>query len=188
MLGMAEERSISGWLPPRAPGGEPPPRWEPAPPELEPGPEPEPPATAAASWTPPPAARSPVFAGRPARTGNGIAATGLVLGIIGVTLLVLTLGLGFIVTIPCSAAAWICAAQARARIAAGETAEGAGNAQAAYVLGIVGVVLGVLAAIGWGIALAASGGLEELQRDLERASNPDAVQAMLGAAAGLRGR
>jgi hypothetical protein len=161
---MADEPTSSGWLPPSAPGAEPAPRFEPAPPEPS-----RPPATHA----------GPTFARpKPAET-NGLALTALILGIVGLVLLLLSLGILFIFTLPCSIAAWICAAQARARIAVGETTSGRGQAQAGYILGIIGVVLGVMAMVGWIAAIASGLDLEELRRDLERQSNPDAVQALL---------
>jgi hypothetical protein len=163
---MSDEPNSSGWLPPRAPGGEPPPRFEPAPPE----PEAEAPS--------PPAADRPAFvAQRPAQS-NGLAVTALVLGIVGVSLLVISLGLAFVFTLPCSIAAWICSAQARARIAVGEATTGRGQAQAAYILGILGVVLGVMAMVGWIVAIASGLDLDELRRDLERQSDTDAVAAV----------
>src|ERR671922_105416 len=119
---MADEPTSSDWLPPRAPGGEPPPRFEPAPPEPEPEPEPAVPRA------------RPVQ--QRSTQSNGLAVTALVLGIIGLTLLVITLGLAFVFTLPCSIAAWIFSAQARARIAVGETAAGRGQAHAAYILGV----------------------------------------------------
>jgi uncharacterized membrane protein len=163
---MADEPTSSGWLPPRAPGGEPPPRFEPAPPEPEPEAEPE------------PAVRRPPPVQQRSAQSNGLAVTALVLGIIGLTLLVITLGLAFVFTLPCSIAAWIFSAQARARIAVGETAAGRGQAHAAYILGVLGVVLGVMAMVGWIVAIASGLDLDQLRQDLEDQSNSDAVVAV----------
>jgi hypothetical protein len=163
---MADEQTSSGWLPPSAPGGRPAPRFEPA--------QPEPPHLAA-----PQAPAGPTFARPKAAETNGLALTAMILGITGLVLLLLSLGILFIFTLPCSIAAWICAAQARTRIAVGETTAGRGQAQAGYILGIIGVALGVMAMVGWIAAIASGLDLEELRRDLERQSNPDAVQAML---------
>jgi hypothetical protein len=169
---MADEPTSSGWLPPSAPGAQPPPRYEPAPPEPDPEPAPEPVAPA-------PAPAQPGFV-KPRGTTetNGLALTALILGIIGITVLLVSLGLAFLFTLPCSIAAWICAAQARARIAVGETSAGRGHAQAGYILGVLGVVLGVMAMIGWIAAIASGLDLEELRRDIERQTNPDAVEAI----------
>ncbi len=165
---MADEPTSSGWLPPTAPGSQPAPRFEPAQPE-----PPRPPAPQQAPQAGPTFVRT-----KPAET-NGLALTAMILGIVGLVLLLLSVGILFIFTLPCSIAAWICAAQARARIAVGETTAGRGQAQAGYILGIVGVVLGVMAMVGWIAAIASGLDLEELRRDLERQSNPDAVQALL---------
>jgi hypothetical protein len=100
-----------------------------------------------------------------------------VLGILGVTLVVLTAGAGFLFSLPVSIAAWIAGVQGRRRVASGRSATGDGLAHAGVILGIVGVVLGVVGMIVW-VALVASGlDLEELRRDLEQRSNPDADQA-----------
>jgi hypothetical protein len=171
---MADEPTASGWLPPRAPGGAPPPQYENAPDELE-APEPQP--AAAAVVPPAPSPRPRQFVKTAPSQTNGLALTALILGIIGVTVLLLTLGLGFLFTLPCSIAAWICAAQARARIAVGETTAGRGHAQAGYILGVLGVVLGVMAMVGWIAAIASGLDLEELRDDIERQTNPDAVEA-----------
>jgi len=152
---------MGDWLPPQAPGGQPPPHFG----RADGGPEAPGPAP------PPQQAAAPVFApSRPAPPvgRNPLAMTSLVLGIAGVALLLLSLGLGFIVTLPCSIAAWICGAQARTRIDLGEAQGGRGAAQAGYVLGVIGVVLGVAAAIGWIAAFASGLDLDQLQRDLER--------------------
>ena len=171
---MADEPTSSGWLPPRAPGAQPAPRFEPAPPEPE---RPQPAAPAAAPA--PAATERPTFVKTGGGQSNGLALTALILGIIGIALLVVSLGILFLVTLPCSIGAWICAAQARSRIAVGEATTGRGQAQAGYILGIVGVVLGVMAMVGWIAAIAAGLDVDELRRELERQSNPDSVQAVL---------
>jgi hypothetical protein len=104
--------------------------------------------------------------------------TALVLGILGMLLVVFTAGAGFVFSIPASIAAWIAGVQGRKRVAAGQTRTGDGLAHAGVILGIVGVVLGVIGMIVW-IALIASGlDLDELRRDLEQRSNPEADQAL----------
>jgi len=101
-----------------------------------------------------------------------------VLGILGIMLVVLTAGAGFLFSLPVSIAAWITGAQGRKRVASGQTKTGDGLAHAGLVLGIVGVVLGVVGMVVW-VALVLSGfDLDELRRDLERRSNPDADQAL----------
>jgi len=101
-----------------------------------------------------------------------------VLGILGIMLVVLTAGAGFLFSLPVSIAAWITGSQGRKRVASGQTETGDGLAHAGLVLGIVGVVLGVVGMVVW-VALVLSGfDLDELRRDLERRSNPDADQAL----------
>src|SRR5690349_20652430 len=119
--------------------------------ESQPQPVPERFAAAAA------AARRPSAPG-PA-VPNGLALTALILGVLGVLLLLLTLGLLWFVALPCSVAAWMCGAQARNRINLGEVLTGRGQANAGYLLGVAGVVIGVAAAIGWVIYFANGGNL-----------------------------
>jgi hypothetical protein len=108
-----------------------------------------------------------------------------VLGILGITLLVISLGFAFVFSLPCSIAAWICAAQARTRITLGQTTGGRGQAQAGYILGVLGVVLGVAAMVGWIIAIASGFSLPDLREELERQSNPDSVRAVWTALSSL---
>jgi hypothetical protein len=165
---MADEPSTSGWLPPQAPGSQPAPRFEPAPPEPEPEPEPaaEPsPPDPRAAWGPP--AGQPPFAGRRHDRSNGLATTSLVLGILGLLIVIPTLGAGFLFSLPCSIAAWVIGAQGRNRVAAGVTGSGDGTAHAGLILGIVGVVIGVIGAIVWIVLISAGLDLEELRRDLQ---------------------
>lgn len=153
-----------GWLPPQAPSGAPRPRFEP-------------PAHAPASApTSPPDAGGPSFVARQQRApgagrgghANTYAIASLVCGVAGLGLLVVTLGLGFFFALPCSIAAWLCAVQAKRRIADGRLRRGSGQAQAGQVLGMVGLALGVLAMVVW-VALILSGfSIAGFQRDLER--------------------
>ncbi len=115
---------------------------------------------------------------QPAQQGNGAALTSLILGIIGVVLVIFTAGAGFLFSLPASIAAWIVGAQGRKRVAKGQTKDGDGLAHAGVILGVVGVVLGIVGMVVW-IALIVSGlDLEELRRDLEQRSNPNADQAV----------
>jgi hypothetical protein len=163
---MSDEPSVRGWLPPRAPGGGPPPRFEPAPPvPPEPPPassgwepptaEPWPPAAEARHWEP-----APVSAAPPESSGLAIGA--IVLGVLSVGLLLMSLGTSFLFSMPMSGAAWAFGARARQR------APEAGPAQAAVVIGMVGVGLAAAAAVIW-IALFSAGiSLEDLRDYLER--------------------
>jgi hypothetical protein len=93
-------------------------------------------------------------------------------------LVIFTAGAGFFFSLPASIAAWIVGARGRKRVATGATKEGDGLAHAGVILGIVGLVLGVIGMVVW-VALIVSGlDVEELRRDLEQRSNPDADQAV----------
>jgi hypothetical protein len=172
-----------GWLPPQAPGGQPPPRFDMVVPE---------PAEARAPSVERPQPVPPRFdTRRPARAPNqtnGLALTAVILGVLGLVVLAITLGLGFIVALPCSIAAWMCGAQARNRINLGETNTGRGQANVGYLLGVAGVVIGVAAAVGWIVWLANGGDLEQLQRDLERWRDEQAREAAIHAARAILGR
>jgi hypothetical protein len=202
---MPDEPTVSGWLPPSAPGAQPPPRFEarpPAPPGEEPPaeeagqgepqerlwapPPPEAERTAPAGWAPPSAPSGfrapdprqerpatgpprPTFAGdRPRGTPNRLAVAALVLGIAGIALLVLSLGLSFIFSIPLSGAAWVCAHQARTRLRVGREVSGAGQVKAGLILGIGGTVLGIVAMIVWIVLIAQGLSIEEFRDELER--------------------
>jgi hypothetical protein len=159
---MAEE-PVNGWLPPAAPGAQPPPRFDTVP-EV---PAREPPALPA-SAPPAPARESPAFE-RPERgVRNPAAAWGLGLGIAGLVLLLLSLGSFFLVTLPLSAAAWWLGARARRRVRAGATPSGESQATAALWLGRVGVIAGVLAMIAFIVLVAAGVDFEHLRDDLQR--------------------
>jgi hypothetical protein len=166
---MADEPTTSGgWLPPAAPGGKPAPRfdaprWEPPVQPVAQPPEPPPGRTA------PPEGR--VFA--PAERGdrgprNSAAIWALAFGIVGLLLLVLSIGTFFVVTLPCSVAAWALGARAHRRIARGETAQGAGQATAALWLGRIGVIAGVAAMVVFIVLLASGFDFDQFRDDLQR--------------------
>ena len=121
----------SGWLPPVAPGSEPArPRFEPQ----QPPPAPRP-TDARAIWA-------------------------LVLSVGALSLLLVSLGTLFILTLPLSIAAWVLALRAG-------TADG-GRATAALWIARIGVIAGIAAAIVF-IALLASGfDFEQFRDDVER--------------------
>jgi hypothetical protein len=198
---MADEPTSARWLPPEAPGGQPPPRFDMVVPEAQAAPVAPHVAPAPAGLTPtgarPTGPRSgqagmgspgaPRFERAPSQT-NGLALAAVILGVLGLGLLALTLGLGFPFALPLSIAAWICGAQARNRILLGESTHGRGQANAGYLLGVAGVVLGVAAGAGWIIWMASGGDLEQLQRDLERWRDEQTRQAVVRAALALLGR
>jgi hypothetical protein len=119
-------------------------------------------------WLPPvaPGGPRPRFeppAGPPAPARSSRQATwALALAIVGLTLLMVSLGTLFLIALPCSTAAWVLAL--RARSADGE----GGQATAALWMARIGVLAGVAAAVVI-IALLASGfDIEQFRDDLER--------------------
>jgi hypothetical protein len=119
---------------------------------------------------------------------NGLALTALILGILGIALTLVTFGLGCILGVPCAMAACLCGARARARIDHGETGGKRGQANAGYVLGVAGVVIGVAAAIGWIVWVANGGDFDTLQHDLERWQDEHTRDAAVQAVLGVLGR
>jgi hypothetical protein len=169
---MADPPPPSGeWLPPQAPGGRPPPRFEPEaqrfgpPVATPPAPQqPGPPQQPAAPQQP---TAPPVFVKPQTSPAGGLAIAALILSISSLLFLVLSLGLSFALSLPLSAAAWVCAAKDKAAIRAGRR-EGGGHAQLGLVLAMVGVTLSVAALVIWIGLIAAGFSLEELQRNLEQ--------------------
>ena len=131
---MAEQELPGGWLPPQAAGG------APAPPE-----DPQ----------------QPAFV-RPQREQgtNGLAVAALVCAISSIGLLVFSLGLSFLFSIPLGLTGWVCAARAPKDIRPGQR-------NAAKVLAIIAVALSVAAAIAWLVLMAAGYSPEDLQRSLQ---------------------
>ena len=131
---MAEQELPGGWLPPQAAGG------APAPPE-----DPQ----------------QPAFV-RPQREQgtNGLAVAALVCAISSIGLLVFSLGLSFLFSIPLGLTGWVCAVRAPKDIRPGQR-------QAAKVLAIIAVALSVAAAIAWLVLMAAGYSPEDLQRSLQ---------------------
>jgi hypothetical protein len=159
-----------GWLPPAAPGGKPPPRfdtprWQPP---TQPAPAAQPQPRPPAAQPQPPVGERPVFVRPEPGPRNAAAVWALVLGITGLALLLLSFGTFFILTLPCSVGAWILGERARRRIARGETAQGHGQATAALWLGRIGVVAGVAAMVVFIVLLATNFDFERLRDDLQR--------------------
>jgi hypothetical protein len=160
---MADEPTASGWLPPRARGGEPAPQFEPAPPDPEP--EPEAVAEPVDPWPHP--INQPRFTATAAPSANGLATTSLVLGILGLLILIPGFGVTWPLSLPFSIAAWAIGVQGRNLVSKGVTTTGDGTAHAGVILGIVGVVIGMIAAA-ISIALLLAGyDLDDLRRFLE---------------------
>jgi hypothetical protein len=175
---MADEPGTHrGWLPPNAPGAQPPPRFDAVPPP-PPAPTPAPPAPP--EWRPPGADRSaqagtPPVPGRPTFTRerppgprNTTAAWALGLGIAGLALLLVSFGTLFLITLPCSVAALMLGRKAQGMAERGEIPAAQGQVTAALWLGRVGVIAGVAALVVF-VALVASGfDFEQFRDDLQR--------------------
>lgn len=90
----------------------------------------------------------------PSRPTNGTAVAALVLGIAGIAVTLMFAGFLFIVSIPCSIAAWVLGVKGK-RIAAPDPnleptrPAGRGLAQAGLITGIIGLVLAILGIIFW---------------------------------------
>src|SRR4051795_1707933 len=120
---MADRELPGGWLPPQAPGG------DPAPPDPQ----------------------RPVFVqpqphGEPGT--NGLAVAALVCAIASIGLLVFSLGLSFLFSLPLGLTGWVCAVRAPKDIRPGQR-------NAAKLLAIIAVALSVAAAIAWLVLMAA---------------------------------
>jgi hypothetical protein len=175
MRAMSDEPRVRGWLPPRAPGAQVTPRFEPVP-EEPPAPAeptaPEPPP--ASGWQPPVAYRADPIAGPPALAraqqprASGLAITAIVLGALGIALLLLSFGTWFPASLLCSGAAWACGIAARNRADADPAARARGPAHAAVVIGMVGVGLGIAAAVIWIVLISAGVSIDDLRDWLDR--------------------
>ncbi len=122
------------WLPPQAPGGEPP---QP-PPEL---PQQQPGQQAPGYWQPPPAL--------PQQPPNNEAVAGFTCGIIGVSLLFFTGGLSTIVSLTLGIVAIPYSRRGKRNVAEGRTQKHKDLASAGYVIGIITVVLSIIAIVAW---------------------------------------
>ena len=116
-------------------------RWSPPVPPDSPGQPPVPPPP------PPPPLPGAIPAG--ADAPNNPAVVAIALGATGLGLLLVTVGVTFLLTLPCSVLAWVFGAQGRRRVRSGETTRNEGLATAGLITGIIGTVLGIVAAVVW---------------------------------------
>ena len=129
-----------GWLPPQAPS----------------------PHEPLSQQQPPEQPQPPVFVQARGEGGtNGLAIAALVCAISSIGLLVLSLGLSFLFSLPLGAAGWVCAVKADPAIQPGQRKTG-------LVLAIIAVALSVTAAVVWIVLIAAGFSVEELQHNLEQ--------------------
>jgi hypothetical protein len=130
---------MTDFLPPRAPGANEPGRWESRPQEGEDHAR----VVVATKLDAPQVVQG---GDHPPRNGQALASLGV--GAAGLALLVVSVGISFLVSLPCAIIALVLGRQGRGRA----VREGIGGYRAArwgVVLGVVGCVLCVLAAIGW---------------------------------------
>jgi hypothetical protein len=134
---MADRELPGGWLPPQAPTG-----------PTQPQPEAE---------------QRPVFVQPHARQEgtNGLAVAGIVCAVSSIALLVISLGLSFVFSLPLGLTGWVCAARAPTDVRPGQR-------KTARILAIVAVGLSLAAAVIWLVLMAAGFSPEELQHDLQR--------------------
>jgi hypothetical protein len=133
------------------------------------------------SW-PPPSVWTP-YAAPDTGPGNGQAIAAFVLSLSGLALLLLSAGLLFVISIPCAVLAMVFGRKGKRRVDSGETAKHRGLAQAGWVIGIVTLVLSLLSATGWILAIATDPGFFD---DLEQEpDNFDSVTALALAATRL---
>jgi hypothetical protein len=160
-----DDRDVE-WLPPSAR----PPTWEQAPPPTGPPVHPPPPPQQPPVWQQTPSAPWPHAYGK--APSNQQAIWSLVLGIVGLVMFIFPAGFGlvFVFNLPPSIAAWVYGVKGKRRVDRGETHEHRGRAQAGMVLGIIGVALGVLAIVGWTLAIIFS---QEVRDELSRSLKND---------------
>jgi hypothetical protein len=118
-------------------------------------------------WLPPqappgPQPPQPVFVQPAAEEGtNGLAVAALVCAISSMGLLVVSLGLSFVFSLPLGLTGWLCAHRAPKDIRPGQLKTG-------QMLSIIAVVLSITAAIVWLLLTAAGFTPDELQHNLEQ--------------------
>lgn len=167
-----QEPQPGGWLPPVPPGQETQPGVF-APPPAQPGvfapapgqgAEPPPPAPGWQPQAPPPPGGAPPpppgwqqgwqgggWQLHPAPPGNSTAITGFVLSVSSVALLFFSAGLSalFLISPGLAIAGTIVGRNGRNKVDRGETTQHRGLGQAGFIVGIVGIVLSILAIVGW---------------------------------------
>ena len=169
-----DEREVSGgWLPPEAEGPRPAVGGEPAASPRQPPPRPH-----SAPYAPVP----PGTVATPAKD-NALAIVGLVCSIAGVALLVLSFGFLWLLSLPLSIAGLVCGLLGRRKVDRGELQTGRGLGQAGFVVGVVGLVLHALAAVGLLLLLGAAfdtvEGLRTPKRDRPPALDRTALTALV---------
>lgn len=147
-----------GFLPPEPAGPDPEIGGRPAPPQAQ-----QPPP----AYNQPPPGYSPWTHAAP-QPDNNPAIVGFVFSLVGIALLLFTVGLSTIVSLGCSITAVVAGRKGIKRVDAGETPKHRGFAQAGFWVGVAGVVLAVVATVVWVLVLVAAATDEEFREDLDR--------------------
>jgi len=116
--------------------------------------QPPPPGYGGYQAPPPGWGQPPQWAWQPPVPDNGQAVVGFVFSIVGVGLLVISFGLSSIVSVGCAITGIVCSRNGKRKVERGETPRHKGLAQAGYIVGWVGLVLSILATVGWILAIA----------------------------------
>jgi hypothetical protein len=125
-----------------------------------------------AGWGPPPGhawqqAPPPWGYPQPQVPDNTPAVAGFVLSLVSVGLLLFSAGLSSIISVGCSIAAIVLGRKGVKKVDAGETPKQKSLAQAAFWIGIAGLVLSVLASLAWIAIVIAIAVDEDTRRDFE---------------------
>ena len=169
----------SGWLPPQPSG---------PPPNVGSGAPPPPPAAApvpehqAPPSQPPPGRQTPAhgyppqgWPPQPQEPGNGEAVGGFVCGVAALALLLVTFGLSTIVSLVCSIVAIFLGRRGKQKLERGETRKHGGLAQAAFITGLIGVPLSIMATVAWVLIVLSDDFQEGFEEGLEDSQSSTAV-------------
>lgn len=163
-----------GFLPPEPAGPDPEIGGRPAPPQpaLPQPAQPQAQAPPAYGQSPPGYSHPPPgyapWAYAPPQPDNNPAIVGFIFSLVGIALLLFTVGLSTIVSLGCSITAVVAGRKGIKRVDAGETPKHRGFAQAGFWVGVVGVVLAVAATVVWAFVVVAAATDEEFREDLDR--------------------
>ena len=108
---------------------------------------------------------------------NGPAVAGFVFSLVSLGLLIISGGISSIVSIACAIVGIVYSRKGKKKVDAGETPKSRGLAQAGFIIGWVGLVLSVLATIGWALLLA----FAIADDDFDWGTEPDTVRVTAAA-------
>ena len=165
-----QREAAGGWLPPEPAGARPDagPATAGAPPPAVGG-RPE------THGTPPPAAPS----GYLDEPGNSEAVAALVLGIVSLALLLVSFGFSSIVSLACGVLAIIFGRNGRRKVDERRTRKGRAQAQAGFVMGIIGTVLSILATVFWVLMFVLGASSGQFGREFNRGFEMQSSVVML---------